>query len=158
MTFINSAAAFLSGYFDFRGRACRSEFWFGMICVIISWFATGLLLVVFRIHNPFVIVPLFLALIGTPFYSLQVRRLHDLNYSGWWAFAPVGVSLITLPLGITAFFQTLPLSVTHNPSTSTSNILFNLGGIIYSGLNILLLIWYCTAGNRGRNRFGEPRI
>ena len=81
-------------YFDFKGRACKKEFWsFALFSLIITiWLAIVISeLVNFldsckvppdNIATMAVLIlkiPLFI-----PFIAVAVRRLHDLNKSGWY--------------------------------------------------------------------------
>ena len=73
--------AFTKNYVNFKGRARRKEYWgftlfYALIFAILGAFAfTGigviLFLVVFVVTLP-------------PSISLTVRRLHDINLSGWF--------------------------------------------------------------------------
>jgi uncharacterized membrane protein YhaH (DUF805 family) len=73
--------AFTKNYVNFKGRARRQEYWgftlfYALIFAILGAFAfTGigviLFLVVFVVTLP-------------PSISLTVRRLHDINLSGWF--------------------------------------------------------------------------
>ncbi|MBR2234220.1 MAG: DUF805 domain-containing protein [Prevotella sp.] len=60
-------------YFDFSGRASRLEYW-SFILISLWFIATswGLGVVVVFI----------------PALAVTVRRLHDINRSGWWIFVP----------------------------------------------------------------------
>lgn len=69
-------------YFDFKGRARRSEFWWFALFVIIGTsaltFLSGIVHAIAYVSMVFgwgTIIPLFAAL---------TRRLHDTNRSGWW--------------------------------------------------------------------------
>lgn len=58
-----------SKYFDFGGRARRSEFWwFQLFCYLLSMFTCGILSLVTFI----------------PTLAVGARRLHDTGRSGWW--------------------------------------------------------------------------
>lgn len=74
--------AYFSNYFNFSGRASRSEFWWAML------FVTLISLI------PIVNIIWSLATI-IPSLSLTVRRLHDINRSGWHVLLgllpPIGV-------------------------------------------------------------------
>ncbi|MGA2055415.1 MAG: DUF805 domain-containing protein [Bradyrhizobium sp.] len=88
MGFIESVKSVYSKYFTFSGRASRSEYWwfqlFYLIVIIGISFVSyavadtsgdgGLsaLLLIWQLGN---IVPLL---------AVQVRRLHDIDRSGWW--------------------------------------------------------------------------
>ena len=79
--FIYYVEAFTKNYVNFKGRARRKEYWgftlfYALIFAILGAFAfTGigviLFLVVFVVTLP-------------PSISLTVRRLHDINLSGWF--------------------------------------------------------------------------
>ncbi|MDR1310437.1 MAG: DUF805 domain-containing protein [Burkholderiaceae bacterium] len=111
----------LKKYARFTGRACRSELWwfflFGTLCGMA-------LLIVSAVLFPrgskamSVLFALFYLALLLPNVAVQVRRLHDVNRSGWW---------ILLPL--------VPV----------------VGSII-------LLVWMCSRGSAGANRFGEDPL
>jgi uncharacterized membrane protein YhaH (DUF805 family) len=89
-----------------------------MFCVIVG-FVIGLIGGIFAAILGVKVVGTLLRLlfelaILIPSIAVGVRRLHDLDKSGWWLF------LSFVPL---------------------------VGGII-------LLVWFCTPGTRGPNRFG----
>ena len=97
---MNIKAIIVSGLvrcFDFKTRSNRSEFWifyiFTQIMSIIAYqidMFFGLQLIsinlsndeILRIPGPAEIFIFFLFVF--PLIALQVRRLHDLNFSGWW--------------------------------------------------------------------------
>lgn len=86
-------------YADFEGRATREEFW--TFCLPNFVFC-----IVFLAYSPFYIIKIlgiiFLLVTLVPALAVQVRRLHDIGYSGWlallWFFPIVGGFLILLPL------------------------------------------------------------
>ena len=70
--------AILNGYrnfFNFQGKATRSEFWYFYLFWIITYF------IAIGSENIFFIIISLISLI--PSYSVQVRRLHDIGKSGW---------------------------------------------------------------------------
>lgn len=106
---VNAVGLGLKRIFDFRGRANRTDFWIFVLFVIVT---TGLMLMIpiGRVIMTFVlsasgnatlpssfasstvawlltviaisgVVLLILALAS---FSMAVRRLHDINRSGWW--------------------------------------------------------------------------
>ncbi|MBQ5338827.1 MAG: DUF805 domain-containing protein [Oscillospiraceae bacterium] len=102
----------IRNYATFTGRASRSEYWLavamnclivlalnlvrGVIIAIIGFTGsrTGiavinmLLSAIQSLYSLFIIVPM---------YALQVRRLHDVNRSGWWLlFSGTGFGSILL--------------------------------------------------------------
>ncbi len=80
---INSA---FKNYATFKGRACRSEFWyFFLFCILISLIAQQ---IDFALHQneSGAISGIVSIILLVPGIALQVRRLHDIGKSGWWFF------------------------------------------------------------------------
>ena len=98
---IDAIAISLKKYADFSGRATRSEFWwfqlFHQICFHGSqWVGQTLEMgnIIAGVVNLILILPLL---------SVQVRRLHDIGWSGWWvlamymtAFSGLGIAVFNL--------------------------------------------------------------
>ncbi len=97
-------------YADFEGRARRAEYW---------WFALGYFaaLLILGLLGGFLGIFLLVGAV-VPSLAVNVRRLHDVDKSGWW------ILLGAVPL---------------------------VGGII-------LLIWHCTQGTDGTNRYGPDPL
>ena len=96
-------------YADFNGRACRSEFWYWILGVvllsIVLAIIEGALLAPalgFEAFAPESGQPLRFVmslLIFLPTLAVAVRRLHDIGRSGWWVFiqlVPIVGSLLLL--------------------------------------------------------------
>ncbi len=87
MTFGNAVQTCLKEkYFDFNGRARRSEYWW---FALFSWVGTFVLSlldnVVFGSASGYSILATIWGLaILLPSIAVGVRRLHDLDKSGWW--------------------------------------------------------------------------
>jgi uncharacterized membrane protein YhaH (DUF805 family) len=111
MGFGQAIASGFSNYVNFSGRACRSEFWFWRLFYVLA--TVGVLIIegIVRVNALVGLLELGLFL---PTLAISIRRLHDLDRSGWWYL------LVLIPI---------------------------VGWII-------LLIWYCTKGTDGPNRFG----
>jgi uncharacterized membrane protein YhaH (DUF805 family) len=105
-----------ANYVNFSDRASRSEYWYWYLFAIIGELASGVIdswIIGLR-----VIFTIFSLATLLPGLSVAVRRLHDLDRSGWW------VLLDLIPV---------------------------VGWII-------LIIWFCTKGTDGPNRFGADRL
>jgi uncharacterized membrane protein YhaH (DUF805 family) len=121
-------------YADFDGRSRRREYWMFVllnyavgllfaavlgIVMLLLYFAdvseSGMMTVCLVLIVPYALYSLFAMIPGL---AVTIRRLHDLDKSGWF-----------LLLGL------VPLV-----------------GVI------LLLVWYCTEGTRGPNRFGPDPL
>lgn len=118
-TFGNSISICLRHYVGFQGRAPRTEYWyfvlFGILCQI-GAVIVGVIIggsdAALGLHD---LVGLALLL---PTLAVSVRRLHDIDRTGWWLF----IALVPI-----------------------------VGAI-------LLLVWACTRGTRGPNRFGADPL
>ncbi|OBQ54655.1 DUF805 domain-containing protein [Tamlana sp. s12] len=75
-------------YANFNGRARRKEFWmfslFNLIIIYGSLMVLGLL--AYALDSPFIIFLVYIYILATivPSLALNVRRLHDVNKSGWF--------------------------------------------------------------------------
>ena len=135
MTFTDAVRCGFSNYVTFSVRARRSEFWFWVLFAIIvvvvagvldSMLFPGMMNVQTDLGDGVAAVSAqggpISALAGLgmflPSLAMYIRRLHDVDRSGWWlllAFVPL--------IGI-----------------------------------IVLIVWWCTEGTRGPNRFGpDPK-
>lgn len=74
-------------YFNFSGRASRLEYW---NFVIISFWviATTKWLGGTEIFASSILTLITLLVLLIPFFAVSVRRMHDINRSGWWIFVP----------------------------------------------------------------------
>ena len=85
MDFITSLKVCYTKYADFEGAASRSEFWW---FYLYNWLLFPFLFIPFV--NILFIIILFATVI--PYMAVAVRRMHDLNYSGWrilWGIIPL---------------------------------------------------------------------
>ena len=86
MTFIQSVKTVLiSRYFDFEGRSSRSEYWWSYLAITILNITIVILSNSLDPSSGIHII-LFLFSIGLliPSLAVGVRRLHDIDKSGWW--------------------------------------------------------------------------
>jgi uncharacterized membrane protein YhaH (DUF805 family) len=113
MNFQQAVQAGFGSYLNFKSRACRSEFWYWQLFLVVG----GVVAELFDYGIGVPMAPLStLFWVGTmiPSLAISVRRLHDTDRSGWW------LLLFFVPL---------------------------IGAIV-------LIVWWCTKGSRGYNRFG----
>lgn len=122
MSFPVAVQKCLSNYVTFTGRAQRSEYWWFILFVVIvsvlSGMLDGILGLTFDEDGNGPIQSLVGLAILLPTISVSVRRLHDLDRSGWWW-----------------WIQLIPL----------------IGFIIF-------LVFACTPGTDGPNRFGPDPL
>ncbi|OTA20286.1 membrane protein [Xenorhabdus beddingii] len=78
----------LKNYTCFRGRARRKEFWYFVLFQILAVLIISFLERLFAVANPEVYMgwfsAIYLLLTFLPALAVTARRLHDINYSGWW--------------------------------------------------------------------------
>ncbi|WP_060874781.1 DUF805 domain-containing protein [Myroides odoratus] len=84
---INYYVFVLKNYANFNGRARRSEFWyFTLVNLIISFvlgFISGLLFDSALLGNIYSLAVLL------PTIAVAIRRMHDINKSGWFILIPI---------------------------------------------------------------------
>ena len=131
MNFTDAVKAYFLKWNDFRSRSSRSEYWWATLFVTLASFPVGFIIgfvisilfltagfseTTMEIVVGIVVLPIqiFIIIAST---CLVIRRLHDVDKSGWWYL-----------------------------------IIFTIIGIIP------LLIWYCSKGTDGENRFGKDPL
>jgi uncharacterized membrane protein YhaH (DUF805 family) len=94
MNFGDAIKAGFGKYVTFSGRAARSEFWYWTLFSILADVAAALIDGVLGTNLIGGVVSLALLLPGI---AVSVRRLHDIDRTGWWlliAFTFVGIILL----------------------------------------------------------------
>ena len=86
MNFQEAVQSVFSNYAKFRGRACRSEFWWFQLFLLLGGIVAGLLDLFANTNflggSPLAMLFWLAAII--PDLAVTVRRLHDTDSSGWW--------------------------------------------------------------------------
>ena len=128
MNFVEAVKSAYANYANFSGRAQRSAYWWwalfnAVVAVVIALLEGGGSYSAGDGSMQFAVVGGLFSIIWMlinllPGVALAVRRLHDVDKSGWWLF----IALIPL-----------------------------VGAII-------LLVWFCTRGTVGSNRFGADPL
>jgi uncharacterized membrane protein YhaH (DUF805 family) len=95
MGFVDAIKSGFGNYVNFSGRAARSEFWYWTLFTVLANLVAGIIdAVLGGIGLVGLIVSLALLLPGI---AVSVRRLHDLDRTGWWlllVFTGIGVILL----------------------------------------------------------------
>ena len=74
-------------YANFKGRASRKEFWyFTLFNLLVTTFLVVL--------NVGLLIFIYFAIVFIPSLSVSVRRLHDVNKSGWWILPGVLINFL----------------------------------------------------------------
>lgn len=159
----------LKKYATFSGRAPRAEFWWFMLALVIFYFAFWLLFVAIAggsmaadadpgmgVMGMFGGLGLVFGLVWLalliPIIAVQVRRMHDLDRSGWW----IGIFYILYLLSIVVMFGSVGMAAAGTgeaPNMGTFGIAMILS-VAYMIYAIVLLVFFVLPGTKGPNRFG----
>ena len=97
MDFGEAIRSGLRNYATFSGRAARSEFWYWTLFAFLASAAAGI--VDSALFPTGLMAPLVSLLLLLPGLAVSVRRLHDLDRSGWWlllTFTAIGIVLLLI--------------------------------------------------------------
>lgn len=84
MTIADAVTAGFRGYFDFAGRAGRSEFWYFVLFYTVVCLVLTLIDIALLGEDGILFSGIFALVMLIPSISVTVRRLHDIDRSGWW--------------------------------------------------------------------------
>jgi uncharacterized membrane protein YhaH (DUF805 family) len=115
MGFGEAVGSCLSKYATFTGRAPRSEYWYFVLFQAVVGVVAAAISRAIDLNLVSTLVELLLFL---PSLAVGIRRLHDIDRSGWWTL---------------------------------------LGFVPFIGW-VVLIIWACTKGTLGPNRFGPDPL
>ena len=153
-------------YFDFKGRSRRKEFWMYTLFVILVSIVLTILDGVLGLGGSATgdteltdtsmaaagamsggwLTTIFSLATLIPSIAVSVRRLHDLDRTGWWILLPVAPYLLGIVMLIGG-----AAGGGGGAMAGTGLVFFGVALITA----ILLLVWYCMPGTTGPNRFGE---
>ena len=93
MNYFESVKTCFIKYVDFSGRASRSEFWYYTTFIIIISICADIIDAslagksFFSYDNYYgPVASILFVLSFLPSLAVSIRRLHDINKSGWWCF------------------------------------------------------------------------
>ncbi|WP_170579893.1 DUF805 domain-containing protein [Ruegeria arenilitoris] len=169
MGFGEAVKTCFSKYFQFSGRAMRSEYWWFFLFVVLVSAALAVLDKILFGTNPEtgqgsrVLSSFFQLAVIIPMLAAGWRRLHDTGRPGWYLLLPMALGLTTLfvMLGGVAFFSVLEQG-TENPEAllGPAAVLGATGVIVVSILQFILsilMIWWLTRPSQeGANEYGAP--
>jgi uncharacterized membrane protein YhaH (DUF805 family) len=80
----------LKNYANFSGRARRKEYWSFFLFLLLVQFVLGIISGLSGSHNSGNVLLGLLALATfIPSLAVAVRRMHDIDRSGWWLLVPI---------------------------------------------------------------------
>jgi len=178
-------------YVDFQGRARRSEFWLWVLfrflvsavagTVAMSFMFTALSGVNWQANDPQAFMGPYMRIMPwiniinlvdlallLPTLAVAVRRLHDINRTGWWLIMPVIVSVVGVIIALIIIFSQV-FAAAGSGSNMTEAQTFAMLGKVFGSLalfvllpilvsQIVMLVFYVTDGTPTANRFGaDPK-
>ena len=124
MSFIEAIRSGFNNYFNFKGRASKSAFWYFLLFEFIYFFIAGFLLGMVGVNDDiFAIATIFLVLpIAIPGIAVTARRIHDFGKSGWMQciFIPGFVIDEFLGTGMVIWFVTFVIFVIYCSQNGTN--------------------------------------
>ena len=118
MNFQDAIRSGIRNYVTFSGRASRSEFWYWALFALLVSIASSIIdHTIFPFASTGPIEGLTSLVLFLPGLAVSMRRLHDIDRTGWWwliAFTVIGI--------------------------------------------VLLIVWACTRGTAGANRYGPAPL
>jgi uncharacterized membrane protein YhaH (DUF805 family) len=133
----------------FSGRARRAEFWYFMLAYIIFSVISSMLDDIFKTRflsgTSGIISLVVYILLFIPGLSVSVRRLHDINVSGWW------ILMMYIPLLlIFLIFALLILGTFFSDKKIVIGLL-----LLSLAINLVFFFLFAKSGTKGPNKFGQ---
>ena len=149
-------------YFKFSGRATRAENWWWVLFTVLAGIVLAVLDTLTGTMGMFgdsgLLGGLFELGVIVPSLALGVRRLHDINRTGWWLLLVFGffpIAAIGGGILLVSFFllnNFLILTVLGFAMVIGGGILGLIGIIV-------LIVWAIKQGDTGPNKYGpDPRM
>ena len=100
MGFAQALASGFKNYVNFSGRACRSEYWFWVLWMIIFAIIAAVIdHTVLSESEWSPVTTIFDLATFLPSLAIGIRRLHDIDRTGWWtliALTVIGIILLLI--------------------------------------------------------------
>lgn len=155
----------IRNYGTFRGRACRKEYWYFILFTILFMIAARVLDLILFSDKPigFIFSPfssLFALFVFLPQVAVMTRRLHDTGRSGKWVLWYYIAGIIwAICLIVTEISAMDSLASGSLPVMSVATIVvFFGGGSVFLVWAITFLVWFCTKGTTGDNKYGPDPL
>jgi uncharacterized membrane protein YhaH (DUF805 family) len=148
-------------YFEFSGRSSRSEFWFYVLLYVVIYIVASILdaIIFGRNAGGVAVLTSLVALVHlVPSISVSVRRLHDIDRTGWWillGFVPA-VAMVVLLGGSMFMMFAGGGDEPQAAGWAAMGVSMLIVCLIALAVAIVLIVFYCTPGTAGANRFGPP--
>lgn len=131
-------------YAVFSGRAPRAEYWWFYLATTVISFVLGRVDALIS-EVGFISILFSLATI-VPWLAVSVRRLHDIDRTGWWIAAVFGPLIL--------FGALVGAGVIDDNGIESLAIPLVIAVLLFIAAGITLLIFCVTPGTEGDNRYG----
>ncbi len=85
MGFVEAVKSAFSNYANFSGRSPRAAWWYWILFVIVAVIVLEILdMAIFGADSYFPLTMIFSVATFVPYLAVGVRRLHDIDKSGWF--------------------------------------------------------------------------
>jgi len=147
MTFTESIKTVVfKKYATFTGRAPRSEYWwYSLFTFLLSLLAAVIANTLYGDPSELTLFDIVWLLIFLPSVAVSVRRLHDVNKSGWWLLYP-WLGLILIPIA----------SLFDDTSLMDSMIVISIALMALVYLYVLYLA--IKKSGSGENQYGKTPV
>lgn len=145
MGFGESISVCFRKYVTFSGRANRAEFWWWYLFTFLLGITATLtdLALGVPLHEDGAASVACRLLTMLPTLAVMVRRLHDIDMSGWW----IGAYFVV----VTPFL----FVVEGGPLSGGARVLVGLWALVVCCFTIVMVIASLYRGTRGPNRYGR---
>ena len=147
----------LEKYADFSGRAPRAEFWWYTLALMVVFIVVAIVEGILGIHRMIAgmygpVSALLLLATLIPSLAVGVRRLHDVNRTGWWLLLPLIPDVLMIVMALT----------TAGAVAAGGGMGAAMGGLAITGLlglitfvgAVVVFVFDVLPGTKGPNRFG----
>lgn len=116
---MNHFLAVLKKYAIFDGRASMAEYWYFVLFYIIFGVLFSIIDAMLGISSgsDSVLVQIYQLVLFLPSIGVAIRRMHDVNKSGWFVLIPIYNLILTLTAGTVG-----PNKYGSDPKVSSTNI------------------------------------
>lgn len=85
-TFFEAVRAFFAKYATFSGRANRPEYWYSTLFIFLANIISAIVdrVLIYDNFGYDLMSPIVTLVLFIPSLSVSVRRLHDIDRTGWW--------------------------------------------------------------------------
>ena len=178
MGFWESVRTCFRKYFDFKGRARRSEYWWYCLFSVVAcliWALFGTLLLALPVGmavqhvsgnetagltTMIIILCIPLLFLVLPSISVQVRRLHDTGRSGWWMVASIIIEIVAAALPFTLFgsdaidfdfMEEFSRSFELSTAAGVADVVLT---IATNAMSIILIVFSIFDSHKTENKYG----